>query len=52
MNCTAYGTSQFERDYLEDACAAQVGGAVRMDPGSNIGDGFGVFEATHAHAPK
>ncbi|MGH9728101.1 MAG: isocitrate/isopropylmalate family dehydrogenase, partial [Candidatus Acidiferrales bacterium] len=38
-------------DYLSDACAAQVGG-LGMAPGANIGDGFGVFEATHGTAPK
>lgn len=38
-------------DYLSDACAAQVGG-LGMAPGSNIGDGYGVFEATHGTAPK
>ncbi|MGB7082111.1 MAG: isocitrate/isopropylmalate family dehydrogenase, partial [Candidatus Acidiferrales bacterium] len=36
---------------LSDACAAQVGG-LGMAPGANIGDGFGVFEATHGTAPK
>src|ERR1700687_6036455 len=44
-------TSNFNGDYLSDACAAQVGG-LGMAPGSNIGDGFGVFEATHGTAPK
>src|SRR6202045_2567252 len=43
--------SNFNGDYLSDACAAQVGG-LGMAPGSNIGDGFGVFEATHGTAPK
>jgi isocitrate dehydrogenase len=38
-------------DYLSDACAAQVGG-LGIAPGANIGDGFGVFEATHGTAPK
>src|SRR5437899_10389637 len=38
-------------DYLSDACAAQVGG-LGIAPGSNIGDGYGVFEATHGTAPK
>ena len=38
-------------DYLSDAAAAQVGG-LGMAPGANIGDGFGVFEATHGTAPK
>src|SRR6202162_1861090 len=44
-------TSSLNGDYLSDACAAQVGG-LGMAPGSNIGDGFGVFEATHGTAPK
>ena len=38
-------------DYLSDACAAQVGG-LGIAPGANIGDGFGVFEATHGTSPK
>jgi isocitrate dehydrogenase len=38
-------------DYLSDACAAQVGG-LGMAPGANLGDGYGVFEATHGTAPK
>jgi isocitrate dehydrogenase len=38
-------------DYISDACAAQVGG-LGMAPGANIGDGYGVFEATHGTAPK
>ena len=37
--------------YLSDACAAQVGG-LGIAPGSNVGDGYGVFEATHGTAPK
>ena len=44
-------TSNLNGDYLSDACAAQIGG-LGMAPGSNIGDGFGVFEATHGTAPK
>ena len=44
-------TSNLNGDYLSDACAAQVGG-LGMAPGSNIGDGFGIFEATHGTAPK
>ena len=44
-------TRNLNGDYLSDACAAQVGG-LGMAPGSNIGDGFGVFEATHGTAPK
>ncbi|MBI4393592.1 MAG: isocitrate dehydrogenase (NADP(+)) [Euryarchaeota archaeon] len=38
-------------DYLSDAAAGQVGG-LGMAPGSNIGDGIGIFEATHGSAPK
>jgi isocitrate dehydrogenase len=44
-------TPNLNGDYLSDACAAQVGG-LGMAPGSNIGDGYGVFEATHGTAPK
>jgi isocitrate dehydrogenase len=44
-------TPNLNGDYVSDACAAQVGG-LGMAPGSNIGDGFGVFEATHGTAPK
>jgi len=38
-------------DYMSDALAAQVGG-LGMAPGSNIGDGYAIFEATHGTAPK
>src|SRR5208283_1568551 len=44
-------TPNLNGDYLSDACAAQVGG-LGMAAGGNIGDGFGVFEATHGTAPK
>lgn len=44
-------TPNLNGDYLSDACAAQVGG-LGIAPGSNVGDGFGVFEATHGTAPK
>jgi isocitrate dehydrogenase len=44
-------TPNLNGDYLSDACAAQIGG-LGMAPGANIGDGFGVFEATHGTAPK
>lgn len=44
-------TPNLNGDYLSDACAAQVGG-LGMAPGANIGDGVGVFEATHGSAPK
>src|SRR5688500_6112209 len=39
------------RDYLSGALAAQVCG-LGMAPGSNAGDGFEMFEATHGAAPK
>lgn len=38
-------------DYLSDSAAGQVGG-LGIAPGSNIGDGKGVFEPTHGTAPK
>jgi len=44
-------TPNLTGDYLSDACAAQVGG-LGMAPGANIGNGIGVFEATHGSAPK
>jgi len=44
-------TTNLNGDYLSDACAAQVGG-LGMAPGANIGDKYGVFEATHGTAPK
>jgi isocitrate dehydrogenase len=44
-------TPNLNGDYLSDACAAQIGG-LGMAPGSNVGDGFGCFEATHGTAPK
>jgi isocitrate dehydrogenase len=44
-------TPNLNGDYLSDACAAQVGG-LGVAPGANIGDGFGIFEATHGTAPK
>jgi isocitrate dehydrogenase len=44
-------TTNLNGDYLSDALAAQVGG-LGMAPGSNEGNGFAVFEATHGTAPK
>ena len=44
-------TTNLNGDYLSDAAAAQVGG-LGIAPGSNIGDGFAVFEATHGTAPR
>ncbi len=44
-------TPNLNGDYLSDACAAQVGG-LGLAPGANVGDGYGVFEATHGTAPK
>ncbi|RLI76565.1 NADP-dependent isocitrate dehydrogenase [Archaeoglobales archaeon] len=38
-------------DYLSDAAAGLVGG-LGIAPGSNIGDGMGVFEPIHGSAPK
>ncbi|RLI72295.1 NADP-dependent isocitrate dehydrogenase [Archaeoglobales archaeon] len=38
-------------DYLSDAAAGLVGG-LGIAPGSNIGDGIGVFEPIHGSAPK
>ncbi|KXB07356.1 isocitrate dehydrogenase [candidate division MSBL1 archaeon SCGC-AAA382C18] len=38
-------------DYLSDAAGGQIGG-LGVAPGSNIGDGRGVFEPTHGSAPK
>jgi isocitrate dehydrogenase len=38
-------------DYMSDAAAAMVGG-LGIVPGSNIGDGMGVFEPVHGSAPK
>ncbi len=48
---SAIVTPNLNGDYLSDACAAQVGG-LGMAPGANIGDGVGLFEATHGTAPK
>ncbi|MFQ5723211.1 MAG: NADP-dependent isocitrate dehydrogenase [Terriglobia bacterium] len=44
-------TPNLNGDYLSDACAAQIGG-LGIAPGANIGDGYGLFEATHGTAPK
>ncbi|RJO71872.1 MAG: isocitrate dehydrogenase (NADP(+)) [Myxococcales bacterium] len=44
-------TTNLNGDYLSDAGAAQIGG-LGMAPGGNVGDGVGVFEATHGSAPK
>src|SRR5260221_12483569 len=44
-------TPNLNGDYISDACAAQVGG-LGIAPGANIGDGYAIFEATHATAPK
>jgi isocitrate dehydrogenase len=44
-------TPNLNGDYLSDACAAQIGG-LGLAPGGNIGDGYGIFEATHGTAPK
>jgi isocitrate dehydrogenase len=44
-------TPNLNGDYLSDALLAQVGG-LGLGPGANLGDGIGVFEATHGTAPK
>ena len=44
-------TPNLNGDYLSDAAAAQIGG-LGVAPGGNIGDGFGLFEATHGTALK
>jgi len=44
-------TPNLNGDYLSDAAAAQIGG-LGIAAGSNIGDGYGLFEATHGTAPK
>ena len=44
-------TPNLNGDYISDAAAAQVGG-LGMAPGANVGDGYGIFEATHGTAPK
>jgi isocitrate dehydrogenase len=44
-------TPNLNGDYLSDALAAQVGG-LGMAPGSNEGDEYALFEATHGTAPK
>ena len=46
-----FATPNLNGDYLSDAVAAQVGG-LGMAAGANIGDGIGMFEATHGTAPK
>lgn len=38
-------------DYISDEAAGLVGG-LGLAPGSNIGDGYAIFEATHGTAPK
>jgi len=43
-------TLNLNGDYISDALAAQVGG-IGIAPGANIGNGVGVFEATHGTAP-
>jgi isocitrate dehydrogenase len=44
-------TLNLNGDYISDALAAQVGG-IGIAPGANIGEGVGVFEATHGTAPS
>ncbi len=44
-------TPNLNGDYLSDMAAGLVGG-LGIAPGSNIGDGMGVFEPVHGSAPK
>ncbi len=44
-------TTNLNGDYLSDMAAGLVGG-LGVAPGSNIGDGMGVFEPVHGSAPK
>jgi len=44
-------TPNLNGDYLSDALLAQIG-RLGLGPGANLGDGVGVFEATHGTAPK
>ncbi|MDR2142129.1 MAG: NADP-dependent isocitrate dehydrogenase [Deltaproteobacteria bacterium] len=44
-------TPNLNGDYLSDALAGQIGG-LGLAPGANLGDGIGVFEATHGTVPK
>lgn len=44
-------TPNLNGDYLSDMAAGLVGG-LGVAPGSNIGDGMGVFEPVHGSAPK
>lgn len=50
-NYDILATPNLNGDYLSDAAAGQVGG-LGIAPGSNLGDGKGVFEPTHGSAPK
>jgi isocitrate dehydrogenase len=50
QNYDVIATLNLNGDYISDALAAQVGG-IGIAPGANIGDGYGVFEATHGTAP-
>ncbi len=50
-NYDILATPNLNGDYLSDSAAGQVGG-LGIAPGSNIGDGKGVFEPTHGTAPK
>jgi isocitrate dehydrogenase (NAD+) len=44
-------TENLYGDILSDLCAGLVGG-LGVAPGANLGDGIGVFEATHGSAPR
>ncbi len=44
-------TPNLNGDFISDAAVAQVGG-LGVAAGANLGDGIGLFEATHGTAPK
>lgn len=44
-------TLNLNGDYISDSLAAQVGG-IGIAPGTNLGAGIALFEATHGTAPK
>ncbi|MDR2422740.1 MAG: NADP-dependent isocitrate dehydrogenase [Deltaproteobacteria bacterium] len=47
---SAIAAPNLNGDYLSDALAGQIGG-LGLAPGANLGDGIGLFEATHGTVP-
>jgi isocitrate dehydrogenase len=47
---SAIAAPNLNGDYLSDALAGQIGG-LGLAPGANLGEGLGVFEATHGTVP-